>query len=329
MPVECSLQINLAPNDYRHAALLLRHQLETLAAQVTEVVLVLDTHRSKGRFGHNWSENLLHIRRLIHDICEQYPKVRFAEVDYSDSTRRKVAACFFGNRYIPRKDYRGGPFYAYFYGLYISRYNFVFHLDSDMFLGGTSNTWIDEALSLFDQNNDMLVCSPLPGPPHPGNLLRNQPDARATGPYTFEFSGMSTRIFMINKHFFEHHKLRLTVPSGANILRAGIKGNPPYSLPEQLLSAYMRRQGLKRIDFLGTGKGLWSLHPPYRNRCFFENLPALIRQIEDGDVPMAQRGFYDIDDSMVNWEDARLLIKNSAFLKRLPKYFRTSQNGQK
>jgi len=50
---------------------------------------------------------------------------------------------------------------------------------------------------------------------------------------------------------------------------------------------------------------MWSLHPPYRSEEFYRELPRLVEQIEAGSVPDAQRGDYDINDSMFDWSSAR------------------------
>lgn len=317
MSYKCSLQINLAPNDYRHAIYILPHQLKTLTPQVDEVVLTLDTHRSKGRFGANWEENLANIKQLIAGLCNQDKKILVVEVDYSPAVSIKIAKFFFGESFIPKKDYRGGPFYAYFYGLHACRSDHVLHLDSDMFLGGLSATWIQEAIALFQQNNDLLVCSPLPGPPHSDGILVGQPDAIKLGNnFSFEFNGMSTRIFMINRSIFDKHKIDLKQPSFSNILKAYYKGNPPYALPEQLLTHYMAKYHLKRIDFLGDGKGLWSLHPPYRTTGFYIRLPEIIKDIEQNNLPQKQNGFYDVIDEVCDWTEAREKLKTNRWWRK-------------
>jgi hypothetical protein len=76
-------------------------------------------------------------------------------------------------------------------------------------------------------------------------------------------------------------------------------------LPEDILSFSVRRAGFLRIDFLGQEPGMWSIHPPYRNAVFYERLPLLIRNIEQGELPDAQLGDYDINDSMVDWSSVR------------------------
>ena len=73
----------------------------------------------------------------------------------------------------------------------------------------------------------------------------------------------------------------------------------PYDLPERLLGEAMARAGLRRVDFLGSPPGMWSLHPPDRSERFYEALPRLIERVEDGHVSDDQRGNYDLVASML------------------------------
>jgi hypothetical protein len=50
---------------------------------------------------------------------------------------------------------------------------------------------------------------------------------------------------------------------------------------------------------------MWSLHPPFRSEEFYRRLPELIEAVESGRVPDGQRGHYDLNDSMIDWTEAR------------------------
>ena len=89
------------------------------------------------------------------------------------------------------------------------------------------------------------------------------------------------------------------------IWQALAEGNPPYDLPEVIFSRAMSEHGLVRIDFLRSDPGMWSIHPPFRSQLFYDLLPTLIQQIEAGEIPEAQRGDHDMNDSMVDWSSAR------------------------
>jgi hypothetical protein len=82
-------------------------------------------------------------------------------------------------------------------------------------------------------------------------------------------------------------------------------GNPPYNLPEVIFSQALVKHGLVRIDFLGNDPGMWSIHPPYRSKLFYDLLPSLIQQIETGNIPEGQRGCHDINESMIDESSAK------------------------
>lgn len=319
MTPKVTLQISLAPSDYRHCRFLLRHQLDTWAGQVEEVLLTYDTHRSKGRFAHNWEENHRLMTLFLEEIVKKFPSVRLVQIDYSDKTRRVVGQKFFSTPFIPPKDFRGGPFYTYFYGLYTSTHPYVFHLDSDMFFGGGSQTWVSEAVKLMEDNQQVLFCSPLPGPPKSGGELVGQPGAVkfAHGSTAFAFSNMSTRLFMVNKQRLERHKMPLLQPPFRSVLKAWVEGNPAYDLPENIMSHLMQSQRMLRVDFLGSRPGMWSIHPPYRTENFYNSLPELLQRIVNNDVPADQLGFYDMTDTMCDWAEARNKLKENRWWRRL------------
>src|SRR6266550_5611050 len=309
-----TLQINLAPTDRPHARHILPHQLRQWAGQVDEVLLTLDLHRSGGRFSEAWEERLPGMRRLLEDVSAAYPTATVQEVDYSASVAADVAARFFGGRAVPAKDWNGGPFYSYFFGLHSAANDYVFHMDSDMMFGGGSRSWTAEAVRLLRERADVLICSPLPGPPRAdsrlpsqgrGGLPVEQPEPH-TSP-AFRFPHLSSRLFLMDLRRFAGTigQLPLTQPPTIRRVQAKIRGNAPYNLPEAIFSDSMSEHSLFRVDFLGESPGMWSIHPPYRSPQFYQALPRLIERIEAGEVPDAQRGDHDVNDSMVDWSSAR------------------------
>lgn len=323
-----TLQINLAPSDYFHARYILPHQLRQFAGQVDEVLLTLDLHRSSGRFSEGWEERLPKIKALIEECCQQYSNVRSLVVDYTPDTIAAVSRTFFGNHLIPPKDFRGGPFYSYFYGLYAAKHDYVFHIDSDLMFGGGSQTWIQEAIEFLQTHANILFCGPLPGAPSTEETLHSQPAHRF--PHTslaFQLEEMSTRYFLFDRARFREQIQALPLPFAApwGFMKAIIEKNPPYSLPEDIFSKVMATRGLLRVEFLGEGQGMWSLHPPYRCADFYNRLPDLIHRIETGNIPEAQRGYHDVNESLIDWSSARQALKQNRWWKRLRQRWQQTQ----
>lgn len=312
MSLPVTLQISLAPSDYKHVVHLLDHQIKVFGEQVEEILLTYDTHKSNGRFSINWEENNAKMLDFLKQFCTSNPKIKLINIDYSPAKVKEVANFFFRKNKIPAKDWRGGPFYTYFFGIYEAKCANVFHIDSDIFFGGLSKTWMAEALALYQSDDRILFINPLAGPPTDNGVLYHQNYSNYRNlPTHYCFTTMSTRLYLVNK-------TRLTAKPIKNILtlkpreliRAIIRKNPYYKLPEEFLSAYMQKHKFVRIDFKGENNGLWSLHPPYRTPNFYDELPALIDKIEKNNVPDAQKGHYDIVDELFDWSEARKKLQS-------------------
>ncbi len=306
-----TLQISLAPSDYKHSVHLLSHQIEVFGNQVDEILLTYDTHKSKGRFAINWEENNAKMWEFLVEFAAINSKVRLIKIDYSQIKNREIALKFFNKRKIPAKDWRGGPFYTYFFGINEAKNNYIFHIDSDLFFGGLSSTWVLEACLLYQLDPKILFINPLAGPPkEDGKLLKQSYFQYQNKPYYYGFSTMSTRLFLVDKNRLQQKKVsNIRTFKLRELIRALWRNNPVFKLPEEILSDYMVINDMIRVDFKGNGLGLWSLHPPYRTAYFYENLPNIIDKIKRNDVPESQKGFYDIVDELVNWNEAKVKLK--------------------
>jgi len=311
MDKNVSLQISLAPPDYRHTIHLLSHQIKVFSSQVEEILLTYDTHKSNGRFSTNWEEDNIKMWDFLKQLSLTNPKIRLIKIDYSQQKIKAVANFFFRRTKIPAKDWRGGPFYTYFFGLYEAKSPNVFHIDSDLFFGGLSKTWLDEALKLYNDDENILFINPLAGPPMENDILHHQKYLYYRNmPRHYAFSTVSTRLFFVNKYRLAANPiLNISTFKLGELLRAIFRKNPPFKLPEEILSEHMQKHNMIRVDFKGQQEGLWSLHPPYRTPKFYKELPKLIQRIECNDMPDSQRGHYDIIDELFDWSEARNKLK--------------------
>lgn len=285
--------------------------------QVAEILLVVDLHRSSGRFAAGWDEG----RDRILTLARSVEGARVVTVDYGVEARARVSSEFFANSPVPEKDFRGGPYYAYFFGLNSASHDYVFHVDSDIFFGGGSQTWMDEATTFYSRHSHVLVMAPLPGPPaSDGRLLHLSSSPEPETPHSHIFGEMSTRLFLLNRGRFRGTigaLAPLPPPALRSRIKALVERNPSADLPEHLITLAMREHGLVRRDFLGSPPGMWSLHPPYRCSDFYEKLPALIARIESGSIPDAQRGDHDLNGSLVDWSEAIALLAENRWWRRL------------
>ena len=325
-----TLHVSLAPPDWRHAGEVLPHQLRTWAAQVDDVQLTVDALPSRGRFAPGAADDAARLRRLLDQVQADHPQVRVREVDYAPAAAAAVAERFFGGRPVPRKSHYGAAYYAYFYGWHTAPSSTVFHLDSDMLFGGGSPTWVAEAQALLARRDDVVLCSPLPGPPTPdgslpphvvaahasddGGFAREPSDSVA-----YSMTSCSTRLLLFDRDELVRRlgPLEPRPPQLRSVLRARVEGQVPAELPEGTISRRMVETGQRRVDFLGAAPGAWSLHPPLRSPEFYAALPGLVARVEAGDVPDTQRGDFDVNDSLVDWSTARAAAAEQVWQRRL------------
>ena len=313
VPPDVTLDITVAPVDLPLAEHTLPHQLRQWSEQVGEIQFTLDLHKSRGRYGADAEARRPGLERLLEGLCERYSHARVAVVDYSPEARKSVSRRFFGGASVPEKDHRGGPVYSYFYGWDSARNDIVFHIDCDLLFGGGSRTWVEEAVQILRGNREAILVSPFPGPPPEGGVLPPEALARHRAHLSREprkiggdlcvyaLPGASTRLCMFDRAAFAERlgPLPLERPRLRKFVRAVVERHPPYQLPEVTITRLMEARDLWRFDFLGTPPGMWSLHPPVRSPEFYAALPELVRRVEAGDIPDAQRADFDVNDSMI------------------------------
>lgn len=311
-------QISTYPMDVRHLVDLLPHHVRAWGASVDRIVVTIDTHRSRtGRYrGTNFDESMEKLRQVVNEARKSYPQLQISEVDYSEPAQREVSQYFFGVDSMPVKAFDGGYFYSLFHGLYAADAQYVIHFDGDMLFGGGSDVWAREAIQCMADRQDVLMVAPFPGPPRADGQIFGH-DATVGGPKylrepmpfpAYRQMFLSSRAFLMDMNRFKEKLGTFPWVSTSPIqkFKAKLLGHPPEAIEaEVLMSKALQSSGMYRIDMLGSGAGMWSLHPPYRSEEFYRRLPEFVRAVETGNVPEGQRGHYDLNDSMIDWTQAR------------------------
>jgi hypothetical protein len=307
MRLPVTLQVNVNPMDYPCARRTLPHQLRQLGDLMDEVLVIFDLRRSSVSYSQTWEDRRPLMRDLLHDCRYRYSNLRVLEVDYSPAVSEAIGARFLGRQPVPHADARGGPFYAYLYGLHMARNDDILHLDGDILVGGGAvERWIERASDIFQSRRDVVGISPLPGPPAVDGSLREPPawwrrDESATDAYCFDRFQMRA-VFMQRVRFITRlGPLRLKLAAPLHVLSGWSAGHPPYRELDVTVSHAMSRRGLARLALLGPEPGLWTLRPRQRTQAVIDALPDIVRAIEDGHVPDEQRGDGNLNEALAGW----------------------------
>lgn len=335
-----TLNVTIAPVDLPHALHVLPHQMRVWGGQVDDVQFVLDLHKSKGRYGEAADERRPGTERLLAELCAAHPDAQVRVVDYRPEVVAEVGRRWFGRPDVPPKHHYGGPVYSYFYGWHVARNDYVMHLDSDLLFGGGSQTWTREAIELLRTRPELLIASPLPGPPTPDGAFppavaaahartATPPRREDIGSLAYSFGAASTRLFLLDRARLMERvaPMELRRARLRSTLRAIAEGHAPFELPEGMFSREMQEHGLRRLDFLGSAPGLWSLHPAMRSDEFYRELPRLVERVESGDMPEAQLGDFDVNDSLIDWSSARAAARRQRWWLRLGRRARAALRG--
>lgn len=329
-PYQITLQINLTPWDLPHACLVLPHQLQFWSASCSESLLLWDLDpgpKIQTASGpEQWQRCLELLPAFQAALQADWPGLVQKTCDLR-GTKAESARQALGRRYfvppefqstqppaMPHKDFRGGPFAAYFMGLEMAQNDLVLHLDGDMLFGGAASAWISAAITLLENHPDCLCVAPPGGPPAPmlanmiAHLIAHTPAAKFSAYAGIEFwqkqEIFTSRCFLIRRsELYQALLLAYRMPE-----RAGDPGwcEPYAELVEVILTRFMQSQGRYRLDYSPAEEPIWSLHPPTQFEArYLKLLPAIIAQMQNPNWPSAQIGEYDLLPCSLDWLAAK------------------------
>jgi len=124
------------------------------------------------------------------------------------------------------------------------------------------------------------------------------------GAWCFDRFGFQA-VFLHREKFIDRlGPLPLSLAAPLHALRGWSAGHPPYRELNVSVSRAMQRRGLARLAILGPPPGLWTLRPAPKSPVVPDRLPDIVRAVESGRVPEAQRGDGELDDSLPEWSAA-------------------------
>jgi hypothetical protein len=306
MPEPVTLEILVCPADLGYADDTIRHQLRVFGAQVDEILFAVDVKPPRGgRYADGWGDALPALDALLGELTADHPNARVVRAAGEPAALEHLGERFFGGTTIPSKDCRGSAFEVYFTAFDGARNDLILHTDSDMLFGGGAQTWVAEAVALLAADTSVISVIPLSGPPRADGELLGQ-SAYTRYPHdslAYRFDVWTTRLALFDRSRMLDRLAPLPLsrpPHKRTWVKALLNGNPLVGMPEDILKARVRARGMSRVDLLGSGPGMWSLHPSLKPPEYLRDLPEIIERVEQGDVPEQQLGHYDIVDEFVD-----------------------------
>lgn len=291
-----SLQINITPLDLPFAALIVPHQLRFWQRHCQELLLIWDLNPGvrylrQAVYQQRWDQHLAWVNPLNQALQQEFPHLRILELEATAALRQSLSKAYFlpGTDPMPEKDFRGGPFLAYFYGLWAASHPHVLHLDADILLGGEPSGWLEQALQLLSEQPEYLAISPWGGPPlldtHGSPLHRQQ-----------QTTGFSSRHFLLDRRRLQGQlqlKCLELFQLQARATDPSLWVEPYADLPEHLITNWMQAHQALRLACLDV----WTLHPSQRSQLFYQALPLLLNKLTAQGLPHFQRGDYELQDA--------------------------------
>ena len=311
-----TLQINLSPGDINYAGITVPALAKAHEANVDEKLAIVNCCRPQ--------------KTKIRDPEKQFPEPEYsykvkeicliAEELKNKGYLDRVVYLYPGDPLIPslcRKymggwlgvndtnDYGGGGLIPYFAGLEVAHSRYVIHYDPDMLLyQAPGYDWSVEARKLMDKQDRIITASPRISP------LFSKERGVADAPSIHEpwvptpVEGgwrnpwISGRCYLIDTEKLSKY-LPLTQGKVLLDLLAAKYLNRGYPRTfEMTLTNRLKGAGCWRLDL--NSKQAWLLHPKTKPPLYIELLPEILAAVLQGEVPLEQRGYADINLSA--WE---------------------------
>ena len=209
---------------------------------------------------------------------------------------RKFNRKQFGKNLDETHCFRGYPIAGSIKQFFESDSEYVLHIDCDMLFYEEKNiSWILQAISIMEQNPDLLCILPRGGPPTPDGEL-HQGNTKYSTDYErgiYLFKNFTSRHYLIHKKRFLHLlPLKPIWLSWREPIKSKFLGKGKMLCWESIVERALVDSNLWRADLM-TDQA-WSLHTCDRSEKFYEDLPKIIKRLMTGDYPPKQAGHFDL-----------------------------------
>jgi hypothetical protein len=290
------LSILVSRPDHPFLSLTIPHLVKMTGLDVSQVRLLVDTKPLSAAYRNRDVVSQDDLIDLLQGMKTNGVVGSIVPVDYSRTAVGKICRKWFGGiRAI--EDIRGTPIYGHAFGLESAESDYIIHIDSDMlWYESDPGSWISAAIKILEQNEDIFVAGPRPGPPDDLGTSLKQRDVRYQHDPRglFLFKKVTTRRFVVMKSRVESHlPLRPRSYSRKLAIKAWLLRRSALVNFEMMMSDKLERAHLYRADL--DRPDCWALHTPDHGERFLKHLPDIIPLVEKGLFPPEQANDYDLN----------------------------------
>jgi len=302
----CSLWILVARTDIPFMMQTIPHLVRMNNFPFQERVLAMDTAPLSGdKVNRPGVGTLAELRDRTQELLQAGVVDRVVEINYDPGYRDRLYLKHFATPIKQTHNYKGYPILGTIFTIEECKSDYLLHFDSDMLLHQKPDfNWISSSMKLMAKHPEIMSLRPLTGPPiTDGTLYQNKAyEKDADGFYKFKF--FSSRAYLINCKGFEQ---LLPLPiiwrsyrrKWLNYLPLGLKNSLNYFTGKGALDSWeiMVSEKLEQTKYVRgvlVNSNAWTLHPIDRSPEFIAALPRIIQQIEAGEYPPQQAGYYDL-----------------------------------
>ena len=302
----CSLWIFVARTDVSFMMYTIPHLVRMNHFPFEEKVLVIDTAPLTGdKVGRPGIGTMQELRECTQQLLKANIIDRIVDINYDPNYRQQVYHKHFGTSLRCTHNYKGYPILGSIFKINECKSDYMLHFDSDMLLHQKPDyDWITDGVELMQEYPEMMFIRPLTGPPtEDGTIYQSRPCEKESDKfYKSQFFG--SRVYLVNcKHFDRLLPLpilwrsyrqkfmnQLSVPL-KNVLNQ-ITGKGKLDSWEIMVSKKLEQTQYFRGTLMNPNA--WTLHPKDRSPAFIKALPKIIKNIEAGEYPSQQAGYYDL-----------------------------------
>ena len=230
-------------------------------------ILRIDTSPVSGYYkNHRELSRLSELKDLGNNLLNEGLIDEVVQIDYNREVVNSAYRRHFGKNFPETHCFRGYPYYGSILPFEFSDSEYIAHLDSDMLIYHQEGfDWIQEAIDIMEENQDIICCLPLSGPPLSKGQLH-----QGTTEYKFDkkrdiylFKNFTSRIFIMNKERFTSLlPMKIDWLSWREPIKSKLFGNGKMLCWEVSVTSAIEKSTFYRADL--AKKFAWSLHPPER-----------------------------------------------------------------